>query len=145
LNYTIGAGTVETDPNTALQYLITSVEVETPLKTSPFTYAYIAGAYETGPYAKQSEEYKRLYVGRDETPESILALGKINRLVDRMIDAYARAIALAGNDVKFATAKAGWNEGLRSFYKFRNNGSDAGLTELIANILSKPLPSSPLQ
>ncbi len=143
LNYTIGTAILKTDPNTALKHLLKSVEVETPLRKSPVTYLLIAGGYETGDYAKQSEDYKRLYGGKNETPESILALAKINKIIDRMIDSYARAVALAGNDAKFATAKTDWSESLTKWYKFRHNDSDAGLTEFIAGILSKPLPSSP--
>lgn len=145
LNFTIGSATLENDPSTALKHLVKAMEVETPLKTSPFSYAYIAGAYETGPYAKQAEEYQRIYAKQDETPESKLALAKIYKIVDRMIDSYARAVALAGNDAQFATGKAAWIDSLRTWYKFRNNNSDAGLNELIASILSTPLPSSPLQ
>ena len=78
------------------------------LKKSPFTYAYIAGAYETGPYAKLSDQYKAMYLGKDETPESKLMLANINQLVDRMIDAYARAIAAAGDDPANAQNKAQW-------------------------------------
>ena len=52
LNYTIGALSLENDPANALKYLIKAAQFETPLKKSPYTYAYIAGAYETGPYAK---------------------------------------------------------------------------------------------
>jgi hypothetical protein len=105
LNYSIGALTLEKDPGGTLKNLLKAAQFETPLKKSPYTYAYIAGAYETGPYAKQSEEYKRLYFGKDETPESKLALANINQLIDRMIDAYARAVALAGSDASFAAAK----------------------------------------
>lgn len=144
LNYTAGALTLETEPRTALTYLIKSVQIETPLKKSPYTYAYIAGAYETGDYAKLSEEYKRNFAGKQETPESKLALANLYELIDRMIDAYARAVALAGNDPKFASPKASWNGSLVTFYKFRN-GSDAGMSELVANILSKPLPSPPVR
>ena len=143
LNYTIGTQALQNDPGTALKYLLKAAQFETPLKKSPYTYAYIAGAYETGPYAKQSQQYKDMYSGKDETPESKLALANINQLVDRMIDGYARAVALAGTDQKVATAKQGWNDTLIQWYKFRNNNSDAGLTELVAGILSKPLPSEP--
>jgi tetratricopeptide (TPR) repeat protein len=143
LNYTIGTQALQNDPSTALKYLLKAAQFETPLKKSPYTYAYIAGAYETGPYAKQSQQYKEIYSGKDETPESKLALANINQLVDRMIDGYARAVALAGSDAKLATAKQGWNDTLVQWYKFRNNNSDAGLTELVAGILSKPLPSEP--
>jgi hypothetical protein len=142
LNYTIGALTVEKDPTGALKHLIKSAQFETPLKKSAFTYALIAGAYETGPYAKQSADYKATYFGKDETPESKLALANINQLVDRMIDGYARAVALAGTDTKLATQKAAWQENLTNLYKYRHE-SETGLNEMIAGILAKPLPPEP--
>lgn len=142
LNYTVGSLTVEKDPSAALKHLIKSAQFETPLKKSAFTYALIAGAYETGSYAKQSEEYKQKYSGKEETPESKLALANINQLVDRMIDGYARAVALAGTDSKLAAQKTLWTESLTQWYKFRNN-SETGMNELLASILSKPLPPEP--
>ncbi|HEX5876380.1 MAG TPA: hypothetical protein VFY60_17150 [Pyrinomonadaceae bacterium] len=143
LNYTLGTQALQNDPTTALKYLLKAAQFETPLKKGPYTYAYIAGAYETGPYAKQSQQYKEMYSGKDETPESKLALANINQLVDRMIDGYARAVALAGTDQKYTAAKQGWMETLTQWYKFRNNNTDAGLTELLAGILNKPLPPEP--
>ena len=143
LNYTIGVLTLEKEPANALKNLIKAAQFETPLKKSPYTYAYIAGAYETGAYAKQSEEYKTAYSGKDETPESKLALANINQIIDRMIDGYARAVALAGSDATYATQKTVWNESLTQWYKYRNNNSDAGLSQMVAGILSKPLPPEP--
>jgi len=143
LNYSIGALTLQTDPANALKNLIKAAQFETPLKKSPYTYAYIAGAYETGPYAKMSEEYKAMYGGKDETPESKLMLANINQLVDRMIDGYARAVAVAGADPAFAQPKAVWNESLTTWYKYRNNGQVTGMDQLVAGILSKPLPPEP--
>ena len=143
LNFTIATLTIEKDPTNALGNLIKAAQVETPLKKSPYTYAYIAGAYETGAYAKLSEEYKRLYADKDETSESKAALAKINEVVDRMIDGYARAVALAGTDARFANVKQTWLESLTTWYKYRHDNSDAGLTEFIATIVSKPLPPQP--
>ena len=143
LNYTIGSLTLQNDPSAALKHLLKAAQFETPLKKSPFTYAYIAGAYETGPYAKQSESYKQLYSGKDETPESKLALANINQIVDRMIDGYARAVALAGTDTKFTAQKTVWQESLTTWYKFRNADKTDGMNELVAGILSKPLPPEP--
>jgi hypothetical protein len=142
LNFTVGALTLEKDPTNALKNLMKAAQFETPLKKSPFTYAYIAGAYETGAYAKQSEEYK-IYLDKPETPESKLALANINQIVERMIDGYARAVALAGNDPAFAKQKPDWQERLTSWYKYMHNKSDAGMTEYVAAILSKPLPPEP--
>ena len=141
LNYTIGTLTLEQDPAGALKNLIKSAQYETPLKKEPFTYAYIGGAYETGPYAKLSDQYK-VFSGKDETPESKLLLANINQIVDRMIDAYARAVALAGTDAKYAEPKKAWTATLSEWYKYRNK-SDAGMTELVASVLSKPLPPEP--
>jgi hypothetical protein len=143
LNFTVGALTLEKEPASALKNLLKAAQFETPLKKSPFTYAYIAGAYETGPYAKMSEEYKAMYGGKDETPESKLALANINQIVDRMIDGYARAVALAGTDAAYATQKTLWNDSLMQWYKYRNNNTDTGLSQMVASILSKPLPPEP--
>ena len=143
LNFTIGTLTLEKDPSNSLKNLIKAAQFETPLKKSPYTYAYIAGAYETGPYAKQSDEYKAKFGGKEETPESKLALANINQLIDRMIDGYARAVALAGTDSNFAQQKPVWQESLATWYKFRHNSTTDGMTEFVAKVLSTPLPPEP--
>jgi hypothetical protein len=143
LNYSIGTLTLEKDPAGALKNLLKSAQFETPLKKSPYTYAYIAGAYETGPYAKLSEEYKACCQGKDETPDSKLMLANINQLIDRMIDAYARAVSVAGTDPKFAQAKTGWNDSLTTWYKYRNGDKTDGMDQFVAGIMAKPLPPEP--
>jgi len=142
LNYYIGITTLGQDPAAALPYLIKAAKFESSLKKSPFTYDKIATAYEAGPYAKQSAAYKRDFGGKDETPESKLALENINQVVDRMIDAYARAVASAGSDAQFQAQKNEWNDALKQWYKFRK-GSETGLPEMVTGILSKPLPPEP--
>jgi hypothetical protein len=143
LNYSVGVLTLPQDPDASVPYLIKAAQFETSLKKSPFTYAYIAGAYESGSYAKQSAEYKTNFGGKDETPESKLALANINQVVDRMVDAYARAVAAAGSDAKFATNKPEWVESLGTWYKYRHDKSEAGMNEMVASILTKPLPPVP--
>ena len=143
LNFTAGTLTLEKDPANALKNLLKAAQYETPLKKSPFTYAYVAGAYETGPYAKQSEEYKRVFFGKDETPESKLALANINQLVERMVDGYARAVALAGNDANFAKQKPVWQESLTTWYKYLHNNTTDGMDQYVAAVVTKPLPPEP--
>jgi hypothetical protein len=143
LNYSIGTLTLEKDPAGALKNLIKSAQFQTPLKESPYTYAYIAGAYETGIYAKMSDEYKACCLGKDETPDSKLMLANINQIIDRMIDAYARAVSFAGSDPKFAQVKTGWNESLTQWYKYRNGDKTDGMDQLVAGIQAKPLPPEP--
>ena len=143
LTYYIGRTTVQTDPAAALPLLLKAAKFESSLKKSPGTYELIAGAYEAGPYAKLSDDYQAKFGGKDESPEQKLALENINQIVDRMIDAYARAVATAGSDPNLATQKKAWNESLTKWYKFRNKDSVAGMDALVAGILSKPLPPEP--
>ena len=142
LYYTVGVLNAQ-NPNDALPAFIKAAQFEGKIKKLPSTYAYIAGTYEAGPYAKLSAEYKSKYEGQTESPESKLALANINQIIDRMVDAYARAVALAGNDAQYQAGKKDWMEGLTTWYKYRHNQSDAGLNEMIASVLSTPLPPVP--
>jgi hypothetical protein len=63
--------------------------------------------------------------------------------MDRIIDAYARAIATAGTDAKTEQSRKEWLTQMTTYYKFRHDGNDTGLTEYIASVLQKPLPPKP--
>src|ERR1051325_189553 len=143
LNSQVGNFSLKTNPNESINYLLASAKHEGYFKTDPQTYVRLALAYQAGPYKKLSDEYQaRFPQGSEETPESKAALQNLNNVIDNIIDAYARAVALA-TDPKYATVKAQWTTQLTNFYKFRHNDSDAGMQELIASVLSKPLPPQP--
>ena len=143
LTYYIGINTLAQDPSGALPLLLKAAKFESSLKKSPFTYDKIATAYEAGPYAKLSDDYKAKFGGKDESPEQKLALENINQVVDRMIDAYARTVATAAADTKLVNEKKAWSDSLTQWYKFRNKDSVVGMDALVAGILSKPLPPEP--
>ena len=136
LNYIIGKAKVKNAPADAIPFILKGAR-DSDLKKAPGLYLDLAQAYGEGPLAKLAEEYEQKYKGKDETPESKLALANIYQMMDRQIDALARAVALAsGND------KNSYMAALTQLYKDRNK-SEAGLNELVANILSKPLPEMP--
>ena len=139
----LGRITLKTNSAEGLTALVKSAQFESDLKKDPWTYFFIGAAYESGPYAKLSEDYKLRFEKKDESPESKLALANVQQVIDRMIDAYARAVALAGTDEKYKTNKPAWLESLTTWYKYRHNDSDAGLTDLIASVMTKPLPPEP--
>lgn len=143
LYYSLAVFNLRAAPEQAIEPLIKATQFDSDRKKTPSTYYYLAASYEAGPYKTLAAAYQTNYAGKPETPESKLALEKLNVIIDRMIDAYARAIAAAGSDPANAQNKAQWMAKLTDFYKFRHEGSDAGLNELIASVLSRPLPAKP--
>jgi hypothetical protein len=140
LNYAIGFYLHKSSPEDAIASLIRAAQIDSDRKTAPSTYYYLAVAYQSGPYKKLSADYSARFANKPETPESKAALDSLYKVVDKIIDAYARAVALAGNDPQNQKAKAAWMQLLIDFYKFRHESSDAGLNEFIAGVLAKPLP-----
>lgn len=143
LYYTIASLNLKTAPDQAIDPLLKAAQLDSDLKKTPSTYYFLAYAYESGPYKTLSSAYQANYADKPETPESKAALEKLNVVIDRIIDASARAVAAAGTDPKNAQAKAGWMTTLTKYYKFRHADSDTGLNELIASSLNKPLPPKP--
>jgi hypothetical protein len=143
LYYTLGFIDFRSNPTQAIDSFIKTVQLESDLKKAPSTYYFIAAAYETGLYKTLAAAYEANFAGKPESPAGKAALEKLNLVIDRMIDAYARAIAAAGNDPANAQNKAQWMTSLTNYYKFRHDGLDTGLSELIAGVLAKPLPPKP--
>jgi tetratricopeptide (TPR) repeat protein len=143
LNYAVGFLTLKTNPDQAIDSLLKAARYESEIKKTPSTYYFLAVAYESGPYKTLSTAYQTQYANKPETPESKAALEKLNVVMDRIIDAYARAIAAAGTDPKTEQSRKEWQTQLSNYYKFRHDGSDVGMTEFIAAALQKPLPAKP--
>src|SRR4030095_6281811 len=140
LYYAVGYLTLKTTPDQAIDSLIKAAQYDSDIKKTASTYYFLAVAYESGPYKTQSSAFQTTYGNKPETPESKAALEKVNVVIDRMIDAYARAIATAGSDPKTEAQRKEWLAHVTGYYKFRHDGSDAGLTEYIAAALARPLP-----
>jgi hypothetical protein len=137
LNYVLAKNTVKTDATAAIPYFLKVARLESDLKKNPLVYNQLAAAYGEGPVAKLSEAYK-VFVGQPESPESKLALANLNQAIDRQIDAFARAAALSTNPAD----KKAVMDVLEGLYKDRNGKPD-GLPELVASVLSKPVPDLP--
>ena len=140
LNWTVGKSQITSAPADAITSLLKAANANSDVKKNMQLYLDLNTAYENGPRAKLSEEYKSKTPGGNETPESKLVLENLNQVIDRQIDALARATAVATNP---ADKKAAM-DALAALYKYRNQGaSDASVTELVASVLSKPIPEPP--
>ena len=143
LNYAVGYLTLKTTPDQAIDSLIKAANYDSDIRRTPSTYYFLAVAYESGPYKTQSTAYQNTFANKPETPESKAALEKLNVLMDRIIDAYARAIQTAGTDPKTEASRKEWLAQLTNYYKFRHDNAETGITEFINSSMQKPLPPKP--
>ena len=145
LNSALGFFSLKSNPNEAINFYIKAAQLESPVKKDPQTYLFLVDAYRDAQYKQLASDIKtRCSTGEQQaTPDCKALSDRVNQVVDRMIDAYARAIALA-TDPKYATLKADAMKDLTPLYKFRHNDSEAGLNEFIAGVLAKPLPTQPI-
>jgi hypothetical protein len=141
MNYIVAKSMLQSAPADAIPYYLKAARYESDLKKTPQLYLELADAYDKGPGKDLTAKYKAA-VGPNntETPESKLILENLNQVTDRQIDALARA---AANTTDAATKKAILAD-LTALYKYRNStATDANVTELVANVMSKPLPEMP--
>jgi hypothetical protein len=140
LNWTIAKSKLQSSPADALTDLLKVAKLDTEIKKQPGIYLDLAAAYEAGPRAKYSTDYTAsLNPDKTETAQSKVILENLNRVIDNQIDAMARAAATAPE-----SGKAGIVAELAKLYKYRNkDATDAKVNELVAGVLSKPIPDVP--
>jgi tetratricopeptide (TPR) repeat protein len=143
LNYAVGYLTLKTTPDQSIDALLKAAQYDSDIKKTASTYYFLAVAYESGPYKSLSAAYQTQFANKPETPESKAALEKIGVVMDRIVDAYARAIATAGTDAKTEQSRKDWLAAMTNYYKFRHGGADTGMTQYIASVLQTPLPPKP--
>jgi hypothetical protein len=144
LYYTLGLITQETSPTDAAAAFTKAAQSNGNYKKDASTYTMLANIYETNELKKLVDAYAASFPPNVPIPDEKKAqyqqmLDQIGRVQDRIIDAYARAAQLLGNDPKYAAAKKAVMAKLTLYYKQRHNDSDAGLDAYVANVLNTPL------
>jgi hypothetical protein len=142
LNYALGTFALVANSPDAAGYFIKAAQYEGFPKKDPQLYERLALVYQATEYTKLAEDYKTRFAtdAARATPEGKAATDKLNEVIDRIIDAYARAVAYSSTDPKYAAKKADWTKQLTDFYKFRHDNTTTGLDQLIATVTTKPLP-----
>jgi hypothetical protein len=135
--YTIATLEKDKDSKQAAKDFYQSLQYESQLKTSPYTYNSIAIYYEET-YQKLGKEYQTKYTGKPGEEAAMKAdEAKLQALVERMLDAYARVVKYSENTTN--PNKELWKQRFVTIYNFRFQ-SDKGMDEYLNTILSKPLP-----
>ena len=139
LNFILGWYLRPQSPVEATAALTIAAQAESPYKTNPLTYNLLGASIIKGEYARISAEYNEKFGNKPPSPEQQAMLAQLIKVGERAIDAYARAIALSTKPEE-QEGRAKLLAQLTNLYKSFHNGSDAGLNELIAGVLSKPMP-----
>jgi hypothetical protein len=137
LNFALGWFLKDQSPSDAAPAFVKALKADSAYKTDPGVYRLLGVAILKGDFTKLSAEYNEKFGNKPPSPEQGAMLEKLGHLANRAVDAYARAVALTEQP----EAKAKMLTQLSTLYKSFNNGSDAGLNELVASVMSKPLPA----
>ncbi len=133
LHFIEGTLLFDVDKKAGASEIYKAAQYDSIVKNSADTYSVLATYYE-GVYEKGSNELKSKNPN-DADFNSVT--DKINKVIDQMMDAYARAVK-RGEAEKNPNAPQ-WRQRLVEIYKFRNK-SDAGLAEYINVVDNAPLP-----
>lgn len=87
---------------------------------------YLLGRIADEAYQELAKQYKAA-TGTAQADLHKQALAQL----DKAVDAYARAVALAEGDARYEKLRAGLRPVLEDYYKFRHNGSTDGLQALL--------------
>lgn len=139
LNSTLGWFVKEQAPVEAAAAFLKAAQSDSPYRSDPAVYHRMGVAILKGEFAQLSAEYNEKYGAKPASPEQKQMFERLSHLVERTIDAYARAVALSTRPEQ-QEARTRILAQLTSLYKNFHNNSEDGLNELIATVLTKPLP-----
>lgn len=135
--YIIGSFAADDNPKKAAENFYKSLQYESKIKNTAFPYYSIAFHYEQD-YAKAAKEFQAKHGSKTvEDSEYKADNAKLEKLLDKMLDAYARTVKVAQAENNPNTAA--WKQRYTDIYKFINQ-NDAGADEYLNNIMSKPMP-----
>lgn len=148
LNMVVGTFLREESPAEAAQAFRKAAASQSFYREDPIIYHRLGIAILKGEFAQLSTEYNEKYGSQQSSSAQQAMLEQIYKLGEQAIDAYARAVALTDQARSSGAGRPQFStevrnkiiEQLTALYKSFHNNSDAGLNELIATVLSKPLP-----
>lgn len=135
--YVIANFALDTNLKEAAQNFYKSVQYEAQFKKNSYPY-YVISLYYEKEYEKAAAAYQTKH-GSKTTEDSEMKAdqAKLEKLIDRMLDAYARAIKL-GETEKSPNTDA-WKKRFTDIYKFRHQ-NETGMSEYLGKISVTPLP-----
>lgn len=131
--------TADATPADTAAAMVKLARSTTSYQKDPRTYLYLGIALDKG-VDKQLAEYKATCTGKEPSTECSAAYDRIESSIDRVIDAYARVVALTNIQPADAGVGTMAKKALTTRYKQRHEDSEAGLDKYVADVLAKPIP-----
>ena len=135
INYYAGFFSLDTSPAEAQTFFTNAAKTTGVYSKEPAVYDALARAIYNNEYKAAATEYNKKCTS-NPVSECDALYARAGQALDKVIDAYARAVALSKDPASAAGAK----NNLTNLYKQRHDNSDTGLDKLLAEVLSKPLP-----
>ncbi len=137
MHYIIGTFSIDFNPKDAAINFLKATKFESQYKTSSVLFYQIAAYYEKV-YETAAKEFSVNH-GLKNTEDAAMKAdnAKLNILLDRMIDAYARTVKYA--EAEKSPNFEAWKTRLTQIYTFRKK-SATGLPEMLNSILNTPIP-----
>jgi hypothetical protein len=145
LYYAQGVFTRETDPAAASAAFIKAAQSNSLFKRESSTYTYLADIYEKNELKKLVDAYNVAFpanvpIPDEKKPQYDEMMAQINRVLDRLIDSYARAASVLNSDPKAdPKTKTAVMNTLTRYYKQRHEDKEDGLQQLIASVMNTPI------
>lgn len=136
MHYIIATFTLDTDNTGAANNFYKALQYESQIKKTSYPYYAIAYTYEKA-YENSAKSYKAKVDSKAPDAEIMAVQEKLEKIVERMLDAYARAIKYAETDKN--PGRDAWKQRFTEIYKHKNQ-SETGLNEYLNSILDKPFP-----
>ena len=105
------------------------------MPADPFNFVMLA-ALLNEEYQTEAKAYQTMSPGAPRDAQ----LKKVQGLLDSVIDAYARAIALSEGNAALQQVRQQYVQDLESYYKYRHNNSTEGMQQLIDKYKVAPKP-----
>jgi hypothetical protein len=136
LNSALGFLFLKSNPSQAVKYLYKA----DALKKDAQVYGYLATAIYDAECAPLLEALNSSTTPQQKAlPEAKAVKAKFDAGIDRVVDALARAVAMANTEPKLAAKREFWMKDLTKLYKYRNGGPVTGLDDYIEKVLTTPL------
>lgn len=145
LNFSLGIFLLISSPADAIAHFNKFAQCE-PCVKNPLNYSRLADAIWKAEYSPLQTEFASRFKTPEQraSPEAEPLKLRLFWTADVIVDALARAVALADSDPRFSAQKASWLSMLRDAYRSRNSGYETGLSELIEQVLDEPFPRQPI-